>query len=58
MRWAHLRCSYSDVPLLALVRAKREESGRSFSVTIARRELRKWLSESAEGQRVETLVGG
>ncbi len=28
-----------------------------FTVTIARREVRKWLRESAEGQRVEEVVG-
>ena len=43
--------------VLAEVRAEREASGKSFSVTIARRELRRWLSESEEGQRVEALVG-
>ena len=43
--------------VLAELRAEREESGKSFSVTIARRELRRWLSESEEGQRVEALVG-
>ena len=26
-------------------------------VTIARREIRKWLRESVEGQRVEEVVG-
>ena len=39
------------------LRAEREASGKVFSVTIARRELRRWLSESEEGQRVEVLVG-
>ena len=28
-----------------------------LTVTIARREIRKWLRESAEGQRVEGVVG-
>ena len=28
-----------------------------WTVTIARREIRKWLRESAEGQRVEDVVG-
>ena len=28
-----------------------------LTVTIARREIRKWLRESAEGQRVEEVVG-
>ena len=28
-----------------------------MTVTIARRELRKWLRESAEGQAVEDVVG-
>ena len=41
---------------LARVRAEREESGKVFSVTIARRELRKWLRSSNEGQRVEEAV--
>ena len=39
------------------IRAEREETGQSTSVTVARREIRKWLSESSEGQRVEELVG-
>ena len=39
------------------IRADREASGKSTSVTVARREIRKWLSESEEGQRVEELVG-
>ena len=39
------------------IRADREASGKSTSVTVARREIRKWLSESVEGQRVEELVG-
>ena len=38
------------------LRAEREASGKVFSVTIARRELRRWLSESEEGQRVEGLM--
>ncbi len=38
------------------LRAEREASGKGFSVTIARRELRRWLSESDEGKRVEVLV--
>ena len=38
-------------------RAEREGKGQSTSVTVARREIRKWLSESAEGQRVEELAG-
>ena len=41
---------------LARVRAEREESGRVFSVTVARRELRKWLRSSDEGMRVEGAV--
>ena len=43
--------------VLSEVRAEREALGKRFSVTIARRELRQWLSESEEGQRVEGLVG-
>ena len=43
--------------VLAEVREEREASGKSFTITIARRELRRWLSESEEGQRVEGLVG-
>ncbi len=39
------------------VRVEREGKGQSTSVTVARREIRKWLSESAEGRRVEGLVG-
>ena len=42
---------------LARVRAEREESGKVFSVTVARRELRKWLRSSEEGKRVEVAVG-
>lgn len=41
---------------LARVRAEREESGRVFSVTVARRELRNWLRSSPQGQRVEQAV--
>ena len=43
--------------VLSEVRAEREASGKVFSVTIARRELRQWLSESEEGRHVEGLVG-
>ncbi len=39
------------------VRAAREAKGQSTSVTVARREIRKWLSASEEGRRVEELVG-
>ena len=39
------------------IRAEREDKGQSTSVTVARREIRKWLSESSEGRRVEELVG-
>ena len=39
------------------VRVEREGKGQSTSVTVARREIRKWLSESADGRRVEELVG-
>ena len=39
------------------IRSEREDKGQSTSVTVARREIRQWLSESAEGQRVEELVG-
>ena len=42
---------------LMRVRGEREESGRAFSVTVARRELRKWLRSSQEGKRVEEAVG-
>ena len=41
----------------ARVRAEREAKNQSTSVTVARREIRKWLSESEEGRRVEELVG-
>ena len=41
---------------LARVRAEREASGRVFSVTVARRELRGWLRGSSEGGRVEEAV--
>ena len=39
------------------VRAQRETKRQSTSVTVARREIRAWLAESAEGRRVEELVG-
>lgn len=39
------------------LRAEREAKGQSTSVTVARREIRKWLSQSSKGQRVEELVG-
>ena len=42
---------------VADLRIERESEGKGFTVTIARRELRSWLSESAEGRRVESLVG-
>ena len=35
----------------------REERGEKLTVTIARREIRKWLRESKEGKAVERLVG-
>ena len=35
----------------------REERGDKLTVTIARREIRKWLRESGEGKAVERLVG-
>ena len=38
--------------------ALREERGADVSVTIVRRELRKWLRASAEGRAVEAAVGG
>ena len=38
------------------IRAEREGKGQSTSVTVARREIRAWLSVSEEGQRVEELV--
>ena len=36
---------------------KLREARPGYTVTIARREIRKWLRESAEGQRVEEVVG-
>ena len=38
------------------IEAERRAAGKSVSVTIARREIRAWLAESAEGKRVEALV--
>ena len=38
-----------------LERLGKERPG--FTVTIARREIRKWLRESVEGQQVEEVVG-
>ena len=37
--------------------ALRQERGDGLTVTIARRELRKWLRASAEGAAVERTVG-
>ena len=42
---------------LARIRADRQASRKTFSVTVARRELRKWLRSSNEGMRVEEAVG-
>ena len=39
------------------IEAERVGAGKSVSVTVARREIRAWLAESAEGRRVEELVG-
>ena len=38
------------------IEAERAAAGKSVSVTVARREIRAWLAESAEGRRVEQLV--
>lgn len=35
----------------------RQRYPQRLMVTIARREIRKWLRESAEGKRVEGIVG-
>ncbi len=43
--------------ILPELRAKEEAKGRSLTVTIARREIRKWLRQSKEGKDVERLVG-
>ena len=43
--------------VLGDVRAQRAEQGKPTTVTVARREIRKWLEVSAEGARVEELVG-
>ncbi len=37
-------------------RAERASKRQSTSITVARREIRAWLAQSTEGQRVETLV--
>ena len=42
---------------VADLRIERESEGKGFTVTIARRELRSWLSESEKGKLVEGLVG-
>ncbi len=39
------------------IRAARQAKGQSTSFTVARREIRAWLSKSDEGRRVEDLVG-
>lgn len=54
--------SIADAGRQAAVGVERElerlgEERPGFTVTIARREVRKWLRESAEGQRVEEVVG-
>ena len=36
----------------------RQRYPQRLTVTIARREVRKWLRESSEGKRVEEVVGG
>ena len=43
--------------VLGDVRAQRAEQGKPTTVTVARREIRKWLQISAEGAQVEELVG-
>ena len=53
----------SDAGRHAAVGVERElerlrEARPGFRVTIARREIRKWLREWVEGQRVEVLLGG
>ena len=52
----------SDAGRQAAVGVERElerlrEARPGFTVTIARREIRRWLRESAEGKRVEEVVG-
>ena len=42
--------------LLQEVQTTRAAQGKSTTATIARREIRNWLSQSAEGQQVERLV--
>ena len=42
--------------VLSDVRAQRAELGKPTTVKIARREIRKWLEQSEEGQEVERLV--
>ena len=42
--------------VLSDVRAQRDEQGKPTTVTVARREIRKWLKQSEEGQEVERLV--
>ena len=43
--------------VLEATQATRAASGKTTSVTVARREIRAWLERSAEGQRIETLIG-
>ncbi|MCY4474346.1 MAG: N-6 DNA methylase [Chloroflexi bacterium] len=57
-----LHVSIADAGRQTAVGVERElerlgEERPGFTVTIARREVRKWLRESAEGQRVEEVVG-
>ena len=42
--------------VLSDVRAQRDEQGKPTTVTVARREIRKWLEQSEEGREVERLV--
>ena len=54
---AILQAEISAAEKAAAAGAERQESGRVFSVTVARRELRAWLRGSDEGIRVEEGVG-
>ena len=44
-------------PVALQLEQLKEKHGPKFTVTIARRELREWLRESAEGKAVEESVG-
>ena len=55
--WAGETAAAGAAQKLAEVRERLEEEGKPVTVTVARRELRKWLRASDEGRAVEGAVG-